>query len=53
MKEERMTENAKIARLWSNFHRLSNGHKKLVLKITETIAKSEKSVPEKSSVKKS
>jgi hypothetical protein len=37
-----MTEDAKIARLWSIFHRLSGDHKKLIIKITETIRKPEK-----------
>jgi hypothetical protein len=37
-----MTEDAKIARLWSIFHRLSGDHKKLIIKITEAIRKQEK-----------
>lgn len=32
-----MMEEAKIARLWSNFHRLSDEHKRLILKVTELI----------------
>jgi hypothetical protein len=33
-----MIEDAKIARLWSNFNRLSDEHKRLILKVTEIIA---------------
>ena len=33
-----MMEDAKIARLWSNFHRLSDEHKRLILKVAEIIA---------------
>jgi hypothetical protein len=33
-----MMEDAKIARLWSNFHRLSDEHRRMILKVTEIIA---------------
>jgi hypothetical protein len=42
-----MTEEAKIALLWSNFHRLSDEHKELIIQIAESIAKPEKSGPDK------
>jgi hypothetical protein len=42
-----MTEDAKIARLWSIFHRLSSDHKKLIIKITEAITKQEKTDSDK------
>jgi hypothetical protein len=47
-----MTEDAKIARLWSIFHRLSSDHKKLIIKITETIRKQEKTDSHKEGTKK-
>jgi hypothetical protein len=36
-----MMEDAKVARLWSDFHRLSEEHKHLILKVTEIIARQE------------
>jgi hypothetical protein len=41
-----MTENAKIARLWSGFHRLSEADKDLVLAVSEAAKRPEKSRPE-------
>jgi hypothetical protein len=38
-----MTENAKIARLWSNFHHLPEDDKDLVVKIAEAVKQPEKS----------
>ena len=38
-----MTESAKIAKLWSNFHRLSEGYKEVVLETAEMMAWREKS----------
>ncbi|GHU79937.1 hypothetical protein FACS189462_5700 [Spirochaetia bacterium] len=32
-----MTENAKIARLWSGFHRLAEADKELVVKVAEVV----------------
>jgi hypothetical protein len=37
-----MTEDAKIAKLWSGFHRLSEEHRDLILKISESIAHADK-----------
>ena len=37
-----MMEDAKIAKLWSDFHRLSEDHKRLILKVTEIIVRQEK-----------
>jgi hypothetical protein len=36
-----MTQNAKIAKLWSLFHRLPEKEKDLVLKTSETMAEAE------------
>jgi hypothetical protein len=36
-----MMEDAKVARLWSDFHRLSEDHKRLILKVTEIIVRQE------------
>jgi hypothetical protein len=46
-----MTENAKIARLWSGFHHLPDGHKELILKISELIGRPEKVVSDKEPIK--
>ncbi|MDR1654656.1 MAG: hypothetical protein LBR96_01560 [Treponema sp.] len=42
-----MTENVKLARLWYKFHRLSEGHKELVIKASEMLARQAAAVPEK------
>ncbi|GHT65197.1 hypothetical protein FACS1894110_06480 [Spirochaetia bacterium] len=42
-----MTENAKIARLWSGFHRLAEADKELVVKIAETVKQPEKACPKR------
>ncbi|GHV62987.1 hypothetical protein AGMMS49587_11530 [Spirochaetia bacterium] len=38
-----MTENAKIAKLWSGFHHLAEADKDLVVKIAEVVRQPEKS----------
>jgi hypothetical protein len=47
-----MTENIKMARLWYQFHRLTEGHKELILKISEMMVRQEAAVPEKDTVRK-
>jgi hypothetical protein len=47
-----MTEEAKLARLWSGFHRLSVNDRVLVLKFTEAIPRIEKPDKKKISTKK-
>ncbi|GHU97582.1 hypothetical protein FACS189483_03970 [Spirochaetia bacterium] len=42
-----MIENAKIARLWSGFHRLAEVDKDLVVKIAETVTQPEKTCPKR------
>ncbi|GHV89102.1 hypothetical protein AGMMS50267_14620 [Spirochaetia bacterium] len=42
-----MTENAKIARLWSGFHHLAEADKDLVVKIAETVRQPEKACPKR------
>jgi hypothetical protein len=37
-----MTEATRIAKLWSGFHRLSEEHRDLILKISESIAHADK-----------
>ena len=46
-----MTENIKLARLWYKFHRLTEGHKELIVEISEMLARQEDTVPEKGSAK--
>jgi hypothetical protein len=46
-----MTENIKLARLWYKFHRLTEGHKELIMEISEMLVRQEVEVPEKDAAK--
>jgi hypothetical protein len=46
-----MTENIKLARLWYKFHRLTDGHKELIMEISEMLVRQEVVVPEKDTAK--
>ncbi|MDR2608865.1 MAG: hypothetical protein LBC57_10795 [Treponema sp.] len=46
-----MTENVKIARLWYKFHRLTEGHKELIMEISEMLVRQADAFPEKDTVK--
>jgi hypothetical protein len=47
-----MTENAKVTRLWYKFHRLTEGHKELIIKVSEMLIQQAAVVPEKDTAKK-
>ncbi|MDR0656801.1 MAG: hypothetical protein LBG22_10845 [Treponema sp.] len=44
-----MTENIKLARLWYKFHHLTEGHKELIVEISEMLVR--QAVPEKDTAK--
>jgi hypothetical protein len=48
-----MTENIKVARLWYKFHRLTEGHKELIMSVSEMLVRQAAAVPEKDTAKES
>ncbi|MDR1446764.1 MAG: hypothetical protein LBI90_07720 [Treponema sp.] len=46
-----MTDNIKLARLWYKFHRLTEGHKELIMEISEMLVQQTDEVPKKDTAK--